>query len=319
MKTLIVASMLAVAFGVGTNAAAQGPAKPIRIIVGFPAGGAADAVIRIVAEPLSQTLGQPVLVDNKPGAEGTIAAELVAKSAPDGHTLLWGGNTNMLGVPILRKNPPYDPLADFTPITPLVKFAFFLVVHPSVPVKTPSELIEYARANPGKLNYASGSVNGILAAAQLMSLTGVKMVHVPYKGDTSAMPDLLEARVHLMFSAGGVVAPLVKEGKLRALATLLPARSSQLPDVPTVAEAGMPQLSVVIWSGLVGPAKMPRDIVDRLSREVNAILQRPAVREQLQRQGAEPSGSTPAEFARFLKEQLVDWGRAAREGGLRPE
>ena len=319
MKTLIVAGALAAAFGVSSTAAAQYPAKPIRIIVGFPAGGAADAVTRIVAQPLSQTLGQPVLVDNKPGADGAIAAELVAKSAADGHTLLWGGNTNMLGVPILRKNPPYDPLADFTPITPFVKFAFFLVVHPSVPAKRPSELIEYARANPGKLNYASGNVNGILAAAQLMSLTGVKMVHVPYKGDPSAIPDLLEARVHLMFGVGGVVAPLVKEGKLRALATLLPVRSSLLPDAPTMAEAGMPQLSVVIWGGLFGPAKMPRDIVDRLSREVNAILQRPAVREQLERQGGEPSGSTPAEFAAFLKQQLADWRKAAREAGLKPE
>jgi len=225
----------------------------------------------------------------------------------------------MLGVPILRKNPPYDPLADFTPITPLVKFAFFLVVHPSVSAKTPSELIEYARANPGRLNYASGNVNGILAAAQLMSLTGVKMVHVPYKGDPSAIPDLLEARVHLMFGVGGVVVPLVKEGRLRALATLLPVRSSLLPDVPTTADAGMPQLSVVVWGGLFGPAKMPRDIVDRLSREVNAILQRPAVREQLERQGGEPSGSTPAEFAAFLKQQLADWGKAAREAGMSPE
>src|SRR6266571_80057 len=278
-------------------AAAQYPSKPIRIVVPFAAGGTADAITRIIAQPLSETLGQPVVADNRPGAEGAIAGEVVAKSAADGHALLWGGNTNMLGVPILRKNPPYDPLADFTPITPLVKFAFFLVVHPSVSAKTPSELIEYARANPGRLNYASGNVNGILAAAQLMSLTGVKMVHVPYKGDPSAIPDLLEARVHLMFGVGGVVVPLVKEGRLRALATLLPVRSSLLPDVPTTADAGMPQLSVVV----------------RLSREVNAILQRPAVREQLERQGGEPSGSTPAEFAAFLKQQLADWGKAARE------
>src|SRR6266581_1368847 len=294
-------------------AAAQYPSKPIRIVVPFAAGGTADAITRIIAQPLSETLGQPVVADNRPGAEGAIAGEVVAKSAADGHALLWGGNTNMLGVPILRKNPPYDPLADFTPITPLVKFAFFLVVHPSVSAKTPSELIEYARANPGRLNYASGNVNGILAAAQLMSLTGVKMVHVPYKGDPSAIPDLLEARVHLMFGTGGITVPLVKEGRLRALATLLPVRSSLLPDVPTTADAGMPQLSVVVWGGLFGPAKMPRDIVDRLSREVNAILQRPAVREQLERQGGEPSGSTPAEFAAFLKQQLADWGKAARE------
>jgi len=319
MKTLIAAGALAAAFCASSTAAAQYPAKPVRIITHLPAGTTADTVIRIVAQPLAQVLGQPVLIDNKPGADGAIAAELVAKSAPDGYTLLGGGNTNMLGVPILRKNPPYDSLADFAPITPFCKFAFFLVVHPSVPAKTPSALIDYARANPGKLNYASGNVNGVLAAAQLMSIGKLEMVHVPYKGEPLAVPDLLNARVHLMFGTGGVTAPLVKEGKLRALATLLPTRSSLLPDVPTIAEAGMPQLSVVIWGGLFGPAKLPKDIVERISREVNAILKRPEIRGQLERQGVEPAGSTPAEFAAFLKQQLADWGKAAREAGLKPE
>lgn len=319
MKTLIVAGALAAAFGISSTAAAQYPARPIRIIMPFPAGATADTVARIVAQPLSQVLGQPVLVDNKPGADGAIAAELAAKSAPDGYTLLFAGNTQMLGVPILRKNPPYDPLVDFAPITPVVKFAFFLVVHPSVPAKTPSELIDYARANPGKLNYASGNVNGVLAAAQLISIGKLQMVHVPYKGEPLAIPDLLNARVHMMFGTGGVTAPLVREGKLRALATLLPARSSLLPDVPTMAEAGMPQLSIVIWGGLFGPAKMPKDIVEKLSHEVNAVLQRPEVHGQLERQGSEPGGSTPAEFSAFLKQQLADWGKAAREAGLKPE
>src|SRR6266849_5329188 len=299
--------------------AAQYPAKPIRLIMPFPAGAAADTDARIVAQPLSQILGQPVLVDNKPGADGAIAAELAAKSAPDGYTLLFAGPTQMLGVPTLRKNPPYDPVADFAPITSIVKFAFFLVVHPSVPAKTLQELIDHVRANPGKLNYASGNVNGVLAAAQLMSFGKLEMVHVPYKGEPLAIPDLLNARVHMMFGTGGITAPLVKEGKLRALATLLPVRSPMLPEVPTIAEAGMPQLSVVIWQGLFGPAKMPKEIVDRLSREVNTILQRPAVREQFEKLGVEASGSTPEEFAAFLKQQLVDWGRAAREAGMKPE
>ena len=304
---------------VALPAAAQYPAKPIRLLIPFPAGATADSVARIVAQPLSQVLGQPVLVDNKPGADGAIAAELTARSVPDGYTLFSAGNTPMLGVPTLRKNPPYDPVADFAPITSIVKFAFFLVVHPSVPAKTLRELIDHARANPGKLNYASGSVNGVLAAAQLMSIGKLEMVHVPYKGEVLAIPDLLNARVHMMFGTGGITAPLVKEGKLRALATLLPVRSPMLPDVPTIAEAGMPQLSVVIWAGLFGPAKMPKEIVDRLSREVNAILQRPAVREQFEKLGVEASGSTPEELAAFLKQQLVDWGRAAREAGLKPE
>ena len=300
-------------------AAAQYPSKAIRIVVSFAAGGASDAIIRIVAQPLSETLGQPVVVDNRPGAEGAIAGELVAKSAPDGYTILFGGNTTMLGVPILRKNPPYDVIADFAPITSVVKFAFFLVVHPSVPATTLSELIDYARANPGRLNYATSTVGDVLAFAQLKSLASVDMVRVPYKGGAPATPDLLSARVHLMFTTGSSVVPLVKEGKLRALATLLPGRSSLLPSVPTIAEAGMPRLTVVPWTGLFAPAKTPKDIVERLSREVNVILKRPEIRGQFEKQGSEPAGSTPGELGAFLKQQLVEWRSAARSAGLEPE
>ncbi len=300
-------------------AAAQYPSKPIRIVVSFAAGGASDAIIRIVAQPLSEILGQPVLVDNRPGAEGAIAGEVVAKSAPDGYTVLFGGNTTMLGVPILRKNPPYDVIADFAPITSVVKFAFFLVVHPSVPATTLSELIDYARANPGRLNYATITVGDVLAFAQLKSLANVDMVRVPYKGGAPATPDLLSARVHLMFTTGSSVVPLVKEGRLRALATLLPGRSSLLPSVPTIAEAGMPRLTVVPWTGLFAPAKTPKDIVERLSREVNVILKRPEIRGQFEKQASEPAGSTPSELGAFLKQQLVEWRSAARSAGLEPE
>src|SRR5258708_25105499 len=189
LKPPLLLSPLAVPFGVSSTAAAQYPARPIRIVVPFPPGGAPDAITRIVAPPLSETLGQPVLVENRPGAEATIGAELVAKSAPDGYTILVGGNTPMLGVPILRKNPPYDVIADFAPITSVVKFAVFLVVHPSVPAKTLSELIYYARANPGKINYATSTLIAILAFAQLKSLENVDMVRVSYKGDAPAIPD----------------------------------------------------------------------------------------------------------------------------------
>src|SRR6266849_9773754 len=252
-------------------AAAQYPSKAIRIVVGFAPGGAADAITRIIAQPLSEILGRPVVVDNRPGAEGAIAGEVVAKSAPDGYTILSGGNTTMLGVPILRKNPPYV-IADFAPITSVGKFAFFLVVHPSVPANTLSELIDYARANPGRLNYASSSLNEVLAFVQLKSLANVDMVQVPYKGGPPAMPDLLSARIQLIINTSTLVVPLVKEGRLRALATLLPKRSSLLPGVPTIAEAGMPRLTFVTWAGLFAPAKTPKDIVERLAREVNVIL-----------------------------------------------
>src|SRR6266571_3620206 len=300
-------------------AAAQYPSKPIRIVVPFAAGGTADAITRIIAQPLSETLGQPVVADNRPGAEGAIAGEVVAKSAADGHALLWGGNTNMLGVPILRKNPPYDVIADFAPITHLGKFAFFLVVHPSVPANTLSELIDYARANPGRLNYATANLSAILAFAQLKSFGNVDMVHVPYKGESLTLSDLLSARVQLVVGTGASVVPLVKEGRLRALAALLPTRSSLLPSVPTIAEAGMPRVSVVVWAGLFAPAKTPMDVIDKLSREVNVILKRPEIRGQFEKQGSEPAGSTPGELGAFLNQQLIVWGDAARSAGLKPE
>jgi tripartite-type tricarboxylate transporter receptor subunit TctC len=316
MKALTNACMLAAAcFWAGT-AIAQ---STVRIVMPFPPGAAADSVARVIAPPLSRALGQPVVVDNRAGADGAIAAEHVARSVADGQTLLFAGNTQMLGVPTLRKNPPYDPLKDFAPITPVVRFAFFLVVHPDTPAQTLAQLIEHARARPGKLNYASGNVNAVLAAAQLMSTAKIDMVHVPYKGEPLAVPDLVDGRVHLMFASGAVAAPLVKQGKLRALAVLLPTRSQLLPDVPTAAEAGMPQLSVMIWGGLFGPAKMPADRVDQIAREINTILKRQEVKEQLQLQGVEPGGATPAEFAAFLKEQLTAWGQLARDAGLKPE
>src|SRR6266852_1115459 len=300
-----------------TPAAAQYPARPIRIVVPFPPGGGADAMGRIVAQPLSKTLGQPVVGDNRPGAEGAIAGEVVAKSAPDGYTILLAGNS-MLGA-MLRKNPPYDAIADFGPITHLGKFAFFLVVHPSVPAKTLSELIDYARANPGRLNYATANLSAILAFAQLKSFGNVDMVHVPYKGESLTLPDLLNARVQLVVGTGASVVPLVKEGRLRALATLLPTRSSLLPSVPTIAEAGMPHLTAVPWSALFAPAKTPKEIVQRLSHEVNVILKRPEMRGQFQKHGFEPAGSTPGELSAFLKQQLVEWRSAARSAGLEPE
>jgi tripartite-type tricarboxylate transporter receptor subunit TctC len=316
MKILLLAAALLLSLEV---AAQPYPSKPIRMVVPFPVGGIADLYGRLVAAKVGESWGQTVVVDNRTGADGAIAAEHAARSPADGQTLLFAGNTQMLGVPTLRKNPPYDPLNDFVPITPVVRFAFFLVVHPSTPAQTLGQLIEHARANPGKLNYASGNVNGVLAASQLMSAAKVEMVHVPYKGEPLAVPDLIDGRIHLMFASGAVVAPLVKQGKLRALATLLPTRSTLLPDVPTAAEAGMPQLSVLIWGGLFGPAKMPMERVELISREVNIILKRPDVREQLQMQGVEPSGATPAEFAAFLKQQLADWAKAASDAGLKPE
>jgi tripartite-type tricarboxylate transporter receptor subunit TctC len=260
-------------------------------------------------------LGQPVIVDNKPGADGAIGATGVLKSPPDGYTLLLGTASVILGVPALHKNPPYHPLTDFTPVTSLGRNTFFLFVHPSVPAKTLGELIAYARANPNKLSYGSGGTFQILLTAQLAKVADIKMVHVPYKGDPPAILDLLAGRIQVLFSVVTTTLAYAKEGRLRVLATLV--RSSLAPDVPTMEEAGTPMSSIPpTWWGIFGPAKMPREIVARLSKELNQILRHPDVRAQLERQGLESQGSSPEEFATHLREQLDVWTRGVRESGL---
>ena len=299
--------------------AAQYPSKPIRLIVPFPAGGAADLSARVVAQPLAQALGQSVIVENKPGADGMIAADAVIKAAPDGYTLFFATNTALCAVPAMRKSPPYNPLTDFTPVSLIGKFGFFLFVHPSVPAQSVNELLAYARANPGKLNYATGNSTSILATAQLKLRERLDIMEIPYKGDAPATTDIVAGRVQLMFGTPGTALPFVKEGRLRALATLLANRSPLLPEVPTMAEAGLQGLSIVPWAGLFGPAMMPKDVVDRLAREMATVLARSDVREQLDRYAFEARSSTPEELAAFLTEQLDVWNRTVRDVGIARE
>jgi tripartite-type tricarboxylate transporter receptor subunit TctC len=304
---------------VALPAAAQYPNRPIRLVVPFPPAGAADLTARAISQPLAQALGQPVAVENKPGADGAIAADLVAKAAPDGYTLLFGTNTAMCGVPVMRKAPPYNPLTDFTSITLVGYFGFFLFSNPAVPAQTLRELVDYARANPGKLNYATGNSTSMLATARLKADEKIDAVEIPYKGDAPATADLVAGRVQFMIATPGTAVPFVKEGRLRALVTLAQNRSALLPDVPTNAEAGMAPLAITPWAALFGPAKLPREIADRLAREIAVIAAKPEVREQLERHAFDARASTPEAMSAFLKEQVDVWTRTAREVGLVPD
>ena len=316
MKALLGIALLAlVPFGVH----AQFPAKPIKIIVPFPAGSATDTITRILGNSVGAAVGQTVVADNKAGADGAIAGAEVAKAAPDGYTLLMATNSPLSAVPALRKNPPYDPLVDFTPITDIGRYTFFIVVHPSVPAKTVAELIDHARANPGKVNYATGNTTGIVSTAFFASQAKIDLVQVPYKGEPQAITDLLAGRVHLMFSSSSTTISHIRDGRLRALATTLPRRSHLLPDLPTIAEAGMPQFSITSWAGLFGPAKMPREIVERLNREFVAAMGRPEVQAQMEKQAFLLSPSTPEQLGLLVREQLESYRATLRAAGVQPE
>jgi len=300
-------------------AGAQYPNKPLRLIVPFPPGGAAELGARIYAQPLGQALGQPVVIETKPGADGAIAAEAAMKAAPDGYTLFYATNTAFSWLPAVRKNPPYDPVADFTPVSLVGQFGFFIFTHPSVPANNIAELLAYIRANPGKLNYGSGNSTSMLATAQLVQQEKLDVVHIPYKGDGPLSVDLLGGRVQFAIATPGTAAPQVREGKLKVLATLLPSRSALLPEAPTLAEAGLRPLSITPWGGVFGPAHMPKEIVGRVGRELVVVLKRPDVREAFQKLAFEPRGSTPEELAAFVKEQGEVFRRVVAEVGIKPE
>jgi tripartite-type tricarboxylate transporter receptor subunit TctC len=298
---------------------AQYPAKPVRIIVPFPGGSATDTVTRILASYVTQSLGQPLMVENKAGADGAIAAAEVARSAPDGYTLLMATNSPMSAVPALKKSPPYDPVADFTPITDVGRYTFFLYVHPSVPANSFAQLIAYAKANPGKLNYATGNTTGIVSFAQINSLAGIEMVHVPYKGEPAGITDLVAGRVQMMIATPTTGLAHVKDGKLRALATTLSRRSPLLPEVPTIAEAGMPEFSITSWAALFGPARMPREVLERLNKEFAGAMGRPEVQAAMDKQAFALNPSSPEQLADLVKEQIESYRRILRAAGIQPE
>ena len=319
MERLITALVLIAALCAASDSASAQPypSKPVRLICGFPPGAAADSVSRILANALSSALAQPVIVENKPGAESAIAAAYVAKSAADGYTILFGSSSNMAAAPALRREPPYDPASDFTPLSLIGHGTFLLFTHPSIPATNLAELIEHLRANPDKVSFATGNPISIIATAQFMKATGTRMVQVPYKGEAPAIPDLVAGRVQLEFIATVAIAlPHVNTGRLRVLAAMTDQRSPLAPDVPTLGELGISEVTGRRWGGLFGPAKIPAPIVQRLSSEINAALKRPDVREQLQRQGYDPQGSTPDELGSHVRNAYALWKQAVKEAGV---
>lgn len=314
----LVAALLFGAIAGGAAAQAY-PSKPIRLVVPFPPGSATDTIARAFGASVGQAMGQPMLVENKAGADGAISGAEVARSAPDGYTLFFATNSPIVAAPSMKKNPPYESMRDFTPIADMGRYTFFLVVHPSVPAKTVAEFVKHAKDNPGKVSYATGNTTGIFSTAQFASLTEIQMVHVPYKGEPQALTDLIAGRVQAMFVSAGTSVPHIKEGRLRALATIVSTRSPVLPDVPTIVEAGVPKFSITSWAALYGPAKMPREVVDRVNKEFLAAMKRPEVSAVMDKQAFVMTGSTPEQLATFTRQQLEDYRNMMKTAGMEQE
>ena len=309
---------LSLAAAAGTCAHAQAyPEKALRVVVPFAPGGSTDIVGRIMTQRLSERIKQPVVLDNRGGGGGNIASDMVAKAPPDGYTLLIGTVGSLTINPSLYKRMPYDPLKDLTPIAYFGSTPNVLVVHSSLPVKSVRELITLARSRPGQLNYASAGTGGSvhLAAELFKSLAKVDMVHVPYKGSGPALVDLLGGQTQLMFSTMPPALPHVKSGRLRALGMTGAKRSPLVPDLPTIAEAGLPGYEITQWWGLLGPAGMPAAIVTRINSDVNAILQQPEVKERFASAGADTAPNTPAWFASYMKSEVAKWAKVVKASG----
>jgi len=296
------------------------PVKPIRVIVGFPPASLADITARVIGQRLGATLGQQVIVDNRPGAGSNIAAELAAKSPPDGYTQFIGTVANTINGALYPKL-PFDFARDFAPVVLATATPNVLVVHPSLPAKSVNELIALAKSRPGQLSYASSGIGTTphLAAELFKASTGVNLVHVPYKGSPPAVTDLIAGEVALMFSPSSTVLPHMKSGRLRALAVTTAARIASLPDLPTVAESGLPGYETITWIGFVAPAKIPAALVARLNAEIDRALALPEVRQQFTAQSIETLGGTPEQFAGYIRAEIEKWGKVIRLSGAKAE
>ncbi|TQF38788.1 hypothetical protein UNPF46_15150 [Bradyrhizobium sp. UNPF46] len=314
---LLVTALLA------SNAHAESnyPSKPITLVVAFAPGGGTDTAARLVAKDLATELGQPVIVENRPGAGGAIGAVGVTRAAADGYTLLFGSGSELDVLTAVKVKAPYDPLKDFTPITEVGTVSFVLAASPSLNTTSVGELIAYARANPGKLNFASfgiGSTNHLIGEA-FARKNHLSLVHVPYKGSAAAVTDLLAGQVQLAFDTASVMIPLIRSGSLKGLATLSPERTPLAPELPTMAESGLPDFTFEGWLGVLAPRGTPSAIVERLHAALVKVLRIPANVETLQQRGVKVVASTPAEFGAFMQADVAKWGEIARAADIKIE
>jgi tripartite-type tricarboxylate transporter receptor subunit TctC len=320
LRTLILAACAL--YASASCAAAQDyPNGPIRLIVTFAAGGSSDVLARSVAKAMSGGLGRTIVVENRPGAGGNIGAQAVAQADPDGHTVLFGTNGTLAIGPALYRNLKYDPVKDLAPVGLLHRLPNVLIVHPSIPATNLRELIDYARSKPGELTFASAGVGSAshLAAELLKAAANIDILHVPYKGGGAAMPDLLSGRVAMMIETIPNALPAVRAGTLRALGVTTPARSAAAPDLPTLAEAGLPGFDVSSWTGLFVPAGTPRAIIERLNAETLRIARDPAYLDQLKTMGTDVASSTPEALGAFMVKDIANWTVAVQRSGARPE
>ena len=301
--------------------AAEYPTRPIRIIVPFPPGGGNDILARAVGQRLSPVIGQQIIIDNRGGAGGQLGADLAAKAKPDGYTIFLGSIGNLTFLPVLKARLPYNPVRDFLPVIRLATSPFILVVNPEVPAKSVKELIALAKAKPGQLNYGSaGAGSSLHMTAELFKLeTGLDIMHVPYKGTSPAIIDLLANQVQIMFSTMPSMVPHVKTGKLRALGVSSATRAEALPDVPTVAEAGVPGFEVLNWQGITVPKKTPDAIVQKLNRALLTTLKSPEMIKALAKQGLNAAGGTPEQFGTLIKSEIDKYAKVAKKANLRLE
>ena len=296
------------------------PTKPVRMIIAFPPGGPTDLVSRVLAQKLSEQLGQQVIVDNKPGAGGNIAAELAARAAPDGYTIFYNTSAIVIG-PALYGKVNYDTLKDFAPVLLTASVPMVLVINPQLPARSVKEFVDLAKTRSGALNYSSSGTGTIthLASAMMSTQTGIQTQHIPYKGSAPGLVDLASGQTQFMIDTINTVLPYVRDNRLRGLAVTSAKRSPLLPDLPTLAEAGISGFEAAAWQGIVVPTGTPNEIVQKLNAEVNKALMHPDIRSRLAAQGADILGGTPAEYAAYLRSEMPRWAKAVKDSGAKAE